>query len=363
MADAVTLTEDLRAAISDSTSTFDHCYGPCGLGCWASYSPIAENLLVVVTSAGGPSPALNAEVDHWLARGFGALGVVAASLKPEVVLPSSMRSLVALPYMASVADTTAEIVDLLLLAGAERRAFISYAHQDGRTLAQDVFEALAVSRFDVYLDRFRTKPSSDFVERIDDELRDKSMVVVIETPQAIASTWVLHEIMTAKYRRYGLLALNIGGQPQHPEIGNGRRLTLPTFDKDQVCAAVERHHRMAIVDQRRRRAHALRMALARAARMAALASTVVPDGERCHLVGGQVDYSVLGSFRPAGLREARRIAEYGDQAARRPVLYCPRPTRPEAQSDIAWIDAGTPVAVVHHGRLLHGAAEMAGGRL
>ena len=165
-------------------------------------------------------------------------------------------------------QTTEEIVDLLLLAGEERRAFVSYAHHDGQALAAEVFGALAESRFAVYLDRFRTTPSTDFVERIDDELRDKAMVVVVETPGAIASTWVLQEILTAKYRRYGLLALNIGGQPEHPEIGDGRRLRLPAFDAKAVCAAVERHHRAAVVDQRRRRATALRMALARAARMA-----------------------------------------------------------------------------------------------
>ena len=150
-----------------------------------------------------------------LARGCAALGVLPAGLDPQVVLPAPMRSLVALTYRASVTETSDEIVDLLLLGGEERRAFVSYAHSDGGALAQQVFEALAERRFDVYLDRFRTPPSADFVERIDDELRDKAMVVVVETPGAIASTWVLQEILTAKYRRFGLLALNIGEQQPH----------------------------------------------------------------------------------------------------------------------------------------------------
>jgi hypothetical protein len=324
---------------------------------------VTENLLVVVAGHGPPSAALDHEVADWLDCGFGAVGVVDERDDPQVVLPARMRTLVALRYRASVTETAEEIVDLVLLAGEERRAFISYAHTDGRDLAQDVFESLAAQRFDVYLDRFRTPPSTDFVERIDDELRDKAMVVVVETAASVASTWVLQEVLTAKRRGYGLLAVNVGGRPRHPEISDRRRLSLPVYDGAAVYAAVERLHRAAVVDQRRRRAHAVRLGLRLAIRNASASYTVDEDRDRFNLVGSPREYSVVGSFRPGGLREARRIAEYGDGAGRRPVLYCPRPTRSESRQDVEWLDARTPVAVIPDGQLLRGAAKMVRGTL
>jgi hypothetical protein len=90
---------------------------------------------------------------------------------------------------------------------------------------------------------------------------------------------------------------------------------------------------------------------------------VQPAGDVCDLVGGAVDYSVLGSFRPVGVREARRVAEQADVSGRRPVVYCPRPTRRAARDDLGWLDEETPVAVVPDGRLLRGALKMVTGRL
>jgi hypothetical protein len=309
---------------------------------------------------------VEAEAQAWLDRSFTVLGVVPAWVDPQQVLPAVMRMLVALPYQRSAAETTDEVLDLLLLAGEERRAFVSYAHSDGRQLAQEVFEALAERRFEVYLDRFRTPPATDFVERIDDELRDKTMVVVVETPAAVGSTWVLQEILTAQRRGYGLLAVNVGGQPKHPAISAGRRLSLPSWagNEDRLVDAVTRQHQDAVVDQRRRRAAAVRLALQRASRLAGLpAAQVLSDGDRCDLLAVPTEYTVLSSFRPVRLREARRIAEHAAKTGRRPALYCPRPARPDGRRDLTWLDADTPVAVVPHGRLLAAAQNMLAGTL
>jgi hypothetical protein len=72
---------------------------------------------------------------------------------------------------------------------------------------------------------------------------------------------------------------------------------------------------------------------------------------------------VEGSFRPAGVRQARRVAEVAEPGGRRPVLYCPRPARPAARRDLGWLDDETPVAVVPDGRLLEAARYMVRGEL
>lgn len=359
--DARLLTNDIWAAVSPLGTVTDACTGPSGLECWVTESPVSHNVLVAVFGPRPFDPALDAVVRQWLSQGFTVVAVLSEDRDPQVALPSSLRSSVALRYRDSVTETTQEIVDLLLLGGEERRAFISYAHRDGSDLAVRLFDVLARRRFDVYLDRFRTAPSTDFVERIDDELRDKAMVVVVETPEAVVSTWVLHEIMTARHRGHGLVALNIGGTLEHPLIGAGRRLALPDFDEDVVSAAIERHYRAALLDQRRRRSSALQAALRWAAE-GHPGVAVEPFGDRCDLVGG-VSYSVLGAYRPAGVRQARRIAEVAVRSRRRPVVYCPRPARSAARDDLGWLDVETPVAVVPDGRLLRAATEMVGGRL
>lgn len=362
-AEASALTADLWTSLRRLGTGDVDCGGPCGLNCWASSSPVAQNLLVVVAGAGAPPSSLVKEVDQWLSQGFQVLGVVAHNLDPQVVLPRSMRSSVALRYHSSVTEVTDEIVDLVLLAGEERRAFISYSHDDGLMDAQAVFQSLARRRFNVYLDRFRTEPATDFVERIDDELRDKAMVVVIETPRSLASQWVLQEIMTAKFRGYGLLAINLHGRPKHPQISDDQRIELAAYDDEQICQAVERHHREAIVDQRHRRAADLRLALELSSRSVTPALTVSSEGDRCELLGGPADYSVLSAFRPAGVREARQIAEHGDRSARRPALYCPRPSRAQSRRDLDWLDQVTPVAIIPHGRMLDAARLMVRGKL
>jgi hypothetical protein len=355
--EASALTDDLWRALSEVCSDADSCRGPAGPGCWATDSPTAHNVMVAVCGSQGYGLRLERTVRNWLAAGSVAIGVLPEGADPQQSLPPSLRSSVAIRYRSSVTESTDEVVDLLLLANEERRAFISYAHVDGSDVAYALFEALARRRFDVYLDRFRTAPSTDFVERIDDELRDKAMVVVVESAGSAASTWVLHEVMVARQRGYGLLALNVGQRRQHPAIPAGRRLEVGTFDEDVVCSEIERHYRAAVLDQRLRRTRTVEAALRWAARRNP-GLQVRPNGERCDLTGGPVDYAVLGSFRPAGVRQARRIAELAEIAGRRPVVYCPRPARRSNQQDLGWLDDETPVAVVPDGRLLRAVRDM-----
>ncbi len=359
--DAIALEAEIWTQVSALGQRSGSCHGPKGLGCWAMRSPIAFNLLVAVCGPPPFDPALEARVKAWVAAGGSALAVFRAGVDPQLSLPPSLRNVVGVPFHTSATEVATDVVDLVLLAGEERRAFISYAHQDGSQTAFAVFDALARRRFEVYLDRFRTAPSTDFVERIDDELRDKAMVVVIESAEAAKSVWVLHEVAAAVLRGYGLLAVNIGNAPRHPWIPPSRRLSLPTLREDVVCDEVERHYQAAVLDQRRRRSQTLEWALRAAIRRGPGTRDVATVGDRCDLLNGAVEYSVLGSFRPAGLHEARRVSEAVDGSGRRAAVYCPRPARPAAQVDQAWIDEETRVAVIPDGRLLRAAAEMVDG--
>src|SRR5262249_38956889 len=88
-------------------------------------------------------------------------------------------------------------------------------------------------------------------ERIADELIDKAMIVVVETPHAVSSSWVRQEVATAIDRRLGLAAIHL--EPG-PVIGEIDEIARCRHNND---AAITRF----VLDQHRRRLRRRREAL------------------------------------------------------------------------------------------------------
>ena len=215
----------LRADLESLGATTHECGGPGWLGCWTTDDPGARNVLVVMANAGGASPDLQTAVDDWLAQpGFEVLGVVPSGIDADLALPSSMRRINALQWDNDPREVVPQIIDAVLLDAEDRRIFVSYARSDGADTAERIFDLLSAARFDVFLDRFKLPPGQDFVERIEDEIVDKSMVVVVETAAAARSEWVRHEVTVAVKRGLGIAAVNLGDDPVIPGIAEGFRL-------------------------------------------------------------------------------------------------------------------------------------------
>jgi hypothetical protein len=337
---------------------FSGCDGPCGTGCWATTETSTSNLLVVLAGATPASPDMDTLVQQWKGQGLPVIPVVHESDDPQVVLPLGARRDVAIKYRHSPAEASDEVLESMMLVDELRRAFISYAWQDGFGLASEVFSALAQHRFEVYLDRFQTPPGTNFVERIEDELIDKLMVVLIESAEANRSKWVLHEIEVAKRRQLGLLAINIGNAPIHPRVPEVRRLRLPVFDPQAITTSVEEHYRRAILNLRERRLRSLRDAL-RAAGPAAVARAE-RDGFD---VRAPRQYSILTCIRPAALGDARLVSQRVASTGAIPVITCPRPAHSRRRLDLNWLGNNTPVKIVPDGRLTTAANRIIGGHL
>src|SRR5262249_41133490 len=107
---------------------------------------------------------------------------------------------------------------------------------------------LSALRFDVFLDRFRLDPGTDFIERIGDELVDKAMIVVVETPRAVRSSWVRHEVATAVKRRLGLAAVHLQPGPAIGEIDELARCR--TDDDDAITDFLLGQHRTQLRQRR-----------------------------------------------------------------------------------------------------------------
>ena len=101
---------------------------------------------------------------------------------------------------------------------------------------------LVAQRFDVFLDRFQIGPGADFVERIEDELVDKAMVVVIETERSVMSRWVNQELNTARARGLGCVAVNLTGAPEFSEIASPARCRVD--DDAEIARFIVAQHRL-----------------------------------------------------------------------------------------------------------------------
>ena len=334
-----------------------YCSGPGGLGCWATDQPGVRNVLVVIAGEHPPSAALSELVDDWRARGFETVGLFREGLNPDDVLPHAMLSQHAPSWQSDIREVAAEIVDLVLLGSEERRVFVSYSHADGSATAERLVDILTRLRFDVFLDRFRLAPGIDFVERIADELVDKAMIVVIETPRAASSMWVRHEISTAVSRRLGLAAIHIDAGAIIGEIDELARCRVD--DDDVIAAFLLEQHRTQLLERR----DSLLESVGRSLRRAGLGPGQIEpdaDGFRVDSIGHK--YAVTVRPRPADLHRFRLAHERVGTAMVAVVVH-PQPVRVDRRRDLGWLTENTGVVEVDEGRVDEAADKIAAGTL
>jgi hypothetical protein len=333
----------------------EECHGPGGLRCVSVGEPAARHILIVVAGDSSPSTDLDHYVDGWLARGWEALGVFRAGLNPDRVLPAGLRRQHAPSWQNNVREVAQDVTDALLLSGEDRRVFISYSHADGEQTATRLADLLGHHRFDVFLDRFRLPPGADFVERITDELVDKAMVVVVETPGSVASAWVRQEVATAITRRIGLAGVHLAAGPTISEIAEPARCRID--DDDTLVNFVLTQHRSQLRQRRESLMQSVWYALRRVPVQAHIQPTA--DGFMVRSAGRQ--YAMTVRTRPADLHLFRVAHERA--AGADTVIVHPRPVRSDRRRDIAWLTAEADLVDIDEGMLDQAAAEIAAGML
>jgi hypothetical protein len=103
------------------------------------------------------------------------------------------------PALLSLADISSQMT----------RIFISYRRLETLPVALQLFDRLIHEGFEVFLDRFTIPPGFDFQRRLNQELEDKSMVILLESLLLKNSDWTLHEINFAKRFRLGLACVRM----------------------------------------------------------------------------------------------------------------------------------------------------------
>lgn len=198
----------------------------------AADAPTAVVLLGSETAASSPDVASAVEAAR--ASTFPILPLVRPNGKVSELLPASVGRLNAVRW--GEGNISLEILRTLGLIERDRKLFLSYRQSESSALAIQLRRALSERFYDVFLDRFSVPPGDDFQARIDVELADKAFVLLIESPGAVGSEWVQHEVAYALSHQIAVLAIATPGvdvKEQFEVIDDAFRVTLRGEDFDR----------------------------------------------------------------------------------------------------------------------------------
>jgi hypothetical protein len=347
--------------------------------CLAQSESQTLNVLVWVGSAAAPDAVEEATVADWLdsRADAEAIPVVPSGQKPDVVAPTRLRDRQVVWWGASADQAALDVFAAAQVVTAERSVFISYSHADGMELAHAVFRVLSEARFSVFLDAFALAPGADFAERIEHRLLNAAFLVLIETPGALASPWVVtREFGFARRYRLGVAAVSPDAAgPKLTGIGKARRWVLPNGSLDvsggggpvlkqpgagDLRDFVSRHHAAAML----RRSRALDRGLRAALRRYGFADTAVrriAGGLGVDAAGRRVAVSLRP--RPASLVDMHAAADAAASGFDCGAMISATPRgRPEREA-LQWVADEADLVRWDEGRLLSFARDLAGGAI
>jgi hypothetical protein len=226
---------------------------PCGgspggepNSCFAHSEPSCRKVLVLI-SDGNPVDDFSGALAFWN-------NAIRAGDRQYVILPAAPaaernRTVGTLSGPAATANlfgwssNPAEVVAGVLRASGivpeAYRVFISYRRSDGQIHADRLFDGLTQRGFEVFLDRIGIQPGANISDRIEQQLAHHSFLIVLETPDAVLSSWVAQEVAFASRHRLGIFALNFPGGTFTPSIKADRRRRVQQSELNAAGALVE----------------------------------------------------------------------------------------------------------------------------
>ncbi len=345
-------------------------FGPGVQGCWASShsGPVRRVLVWVADNACSPAP-FSPNALPW-----DQAIVLLPNGVPANALPSILRHKVASWYAhGAIAAKVPEILTAATIGSDAFRLFISYRHEDSQVFAEQLFDALSRRQFDVFLDRFRTAPGSDFLERIRHELVDKACVLTLDSARVNRSAWVAGENAVALSYRLGRMAIDLPGG-QQTFSGIRARLDLrgrasgPAFqanglstpDIDSAVHFVQQHYFAEIG----RRPRHQRLLVRNAAARANVSVTARDDGLfEASDATGKKHYVLATSARPPATEQFRRTSDAAMPKERK-VIIGPLETQLHTNRiDCEWLARASQCALVDERRIFQAMRHVHQGRL
>jgi TIR domain-containing protein len=378
--DAGILFDELCALLirSGARPELPRCHGsfsPGAYGCWASHHPgSVRRVFVWVSDALGSAPVIPS------ASGTVAWDALLACFPvgtPANIIKASAGTWLAAQYPPGrIQDLLPDVLRAAAIVMDAFRLFISYVWEDAKAVAGQLFDALAHAQFDVYLDRFRTDPGTDFQERIRAELLDKSCVLLLDSRDVGSSSWVRGEYATARLYRLGLMAVDLpGGTRTFPRIGTrfdlrgasapgsfSKSTTLSDADIQGVVDGVRQKY---FIEVSRRIRHQRRIILA-GAKLAGISVTQQMDGSYGYSHATK-DYFLTASARPPQITPFRTVGQAAAAVKPRPatgVVIGPlMGYTHQGREDIDWLAYRTDSAAVDEAKLFAAMRQVAAGTL
>jgi hypothetical protein len=312
---SVALLRELRSG-AHATQLAPPCRGWSEV-CHASNQHDCHKLLVLVGDDRTPAPTSTEPLAFWIGNDdtFSILPVL-----PERARPSSKRLLLspldainAVFWSVQEDEALPAVLQFGGITASQPRIFVSYRQTDTATSAIQLFDALSHDGFDVFLDHFRIAPGVDFQARLLQELGDKALLLLLESPNLAQSPWVALEIAQARACGIGIIALNFDGAPQDPGIDPSlRRLlhrselnmdgTIDDVALQTVRQFIRQEHDRAIL----RRRVALEQSFEQAVAMAGGPAPVRRADGSYHLFAQGVTYATWLMPRPPELPDYHR---------------------------------------------------------
>jgi hypothetical protein len=169
-----------------------------------------------------PSPALSvddaARLDRLLEDGNLIIPVVADLGRFTSLVPAAIAHLNGLGRAECGADferLAARILEGFGLLRERRRLFISYRRTETSGIAAQLYEALDVAGFDVFLDTHGViSPGEPFQEILWHRLADTDVAILLDSPGFLASRWTEEELARANTSNIQILQLLWPGQTE-----------------------------------------------------------------------------------------------------------------------------------------------------
>ena len=212
------------------------------VSCHAFGEPACRKLLVAVmdhrSAAAAPGWPTPSAARLWPAQvpsgNYEVLPVLPVEAPVATTVPAHWQHLNVAFWRGSPTEVLSSVFQRASLAPEENRVFISYFRKETSPLAEQLFVALVKAGFDVFLDRFSVPIGVDFQKQLQQDLSDKAMVVLINSPGIAASHWVAEEIATVKRYRLGLYELCVPNMPGRPDVDADFRRTLDAAELPAV---------------------------------------------------------------------------------------------------------------------------------
>jgi len=109
------------------------------------------------------------------------------------------------------------------------KVFISYCRSDGNRVAIDVHNHLHLKGYQVFLDTESIEPGEDVQQSIKRAIREQDFLLLIDSPDAVNSQWIMEEITRALSERVTVRSLKLSCSQGFPLLRD-----IPRIDWDET---------------------------------------------------------------------------------------------------------------------------------